>query len=58
MINNQLNTYACGVFEGRVTHPPVLNQRSEVTYLCEADSLLLNCDNAIFPGPGVSLNYV
>lgn len=53
MINNRLNTYASGVFEGRVTRPPILNQRSEVTYPCEADSVILNWVNTISPGPGV-----
>lgn len=56
MINNRLNTYASGVFEGRVTHPPVLNQWSDVTSLCEADSEILNWVNTISPGPGVSLH--
>lgn len=55
MINNRLNTYASGVFEGRVTRPPVLNQWSDVTYLCEADLVLLNWVNTISPGPGMSL---
>lgn len=55
MINNRLNTYASGVFEGRVTRPPVLNQWSEVTYLCEVNSVILNCVNTISPGPGVAL---